>query len=96
MAARMRMQPTEPVEHSRIVTPPLMTQGAGRGSDERGAHMKLEPLAKFTGKGLSTVCDWVEKTENWLVDCNRWYQAGERRQQLVSCREGKDAGGSAC
>ena len=78
MAARMRMQPTEPVEHSRIVTPPLMTQGAGRGSDERGAHMKLEPLAKFTGKGLSTVCDWVEKTEN-----------GEQKQREGSCGDGR-------
>ena len=28
--------------------------------------MKLEPLAKFIGKGLPTVRDWVEKIENWL------------------------------
>ena len=25
--------------------------------------MKLEPLAKFTGKGLPTVWDWVEETD---------------------------------
>ena len=28
--------------------------------------MKLEPPAKFTGKGLPTVRDDVEETENWL------------------------------
>ena len=28
--------------------------------------MKLEPPTKFTGKGLPTMRDWVEETENWL------------------------------
>ena len=28
--------------------------------------MKLEAPAKFIGKGLPTVRDWVEETENWL------------------------------
>ena len=29
-------------------------------------HMKLEPSAKFTGKGFPTVWDWLEETANWL------------------------------
>ena len=28
--------------------------------------MKLEPPAKFTGKGFPTVRDWLEETANWL------------------------------
>ena len=28
--------------------------------------MKLESQAKFTRKGLPTMRDWVEETENWL------------------------------
>ena len=31
-----------------------------------GGHMKLEPPAKFTGKGFPTVRDWLEETANWL------------------------------
>ena len=31
-----------------------------------GGHMKLEPPAKFTGKGFPTVRDWLEDTANWL------------------------------
>ena len=31
-----------------------------------GGHMKLEPPAKFTGKGFPTVWDWLEETANWL------------------------------
>ena len=31
-----------------------------------GGHMKLEPLAKFTGKGFPTVQDSLEHTVNWL------------------------------
>ena len=42
-----------------------MTQGVGRGSEDRTTHMKLEPPAKFIGKGLPTMHDWVKETENW-------------------------------
>ena len=28
--------------------------------------MKLEPPAKFTGKGFPTIRDWLEETANWL------------------------------
>ena len=28
--------------------------------------MKLEPPAKFTGKGFPTVWDWLEETSNWM------------------------------
>ena len=31
-----------------------------------GGHMKLEPPAKFTGKGFPTIRDWLEETANWL------------------------------
>ena len=67
MGAGMRTRPESPVERSIIVTPPFTaTQFAGRGSKERSAHMKLEPPAKFIGKGLPTARDWVEETDNWL------------------------------
>ena len=29
-----------------------------------GGHMKLEPPAKFTGKGFPTIRDWLEETAN--------------------------------
>ena len=29
-----------------------------------GGHMKLEPPAKFTGKGFPTIWDWLEETAN--------------------------------
>ena len=53
--------------------PPPVSPGRG-GSVPRpvptvgnvGGHMKLEPLAKFTGKGFPTVRDWLEETANWL------------------------------
>ena len=48
------------------MTPPLTAHGIGRGSDDQSAHMKLEAPAKFIGKGLPTVRDWVKETENWL------------------------------
>ena len=55
------------MEQSRTITRPFnAAQIAGRGSEERSALMKLEPPAKFMGKGLPTVRDWVEETENWL------------------------------
>ena len=66
MTARMQIEPPEPFEHSRTVTPPLTIHGTEKGSDDRCTHMKLEPPAKFVRKGLPTICDWVEETENWL------------------------------
>ena len=29
-------------------------------------HMKLEPLAKFIGKGFPSIWDWLEEIANWL------------------------------
>ena len=64
MAMKIQTQPSEPLERSRIVTPPLTTHGARRGLDDQSAHMKLEPPAKFIGKELPTINDWVEEIEN--------------------------------
>ena len=54
----------KPLECNRTVTTPLTTQVVGRDSDDRSAHIKLDPPAKFTGKGLPYVRDWVEETNN--------------------------------
>ena len=64
------------------VPPPLSPRRGGEAPRPRpavgvaGGHMKLEPLAKFTGKGFPTVRDWLEETANWLelLPCtpNQW------------------------
>ena len=66
MSAGMRTRPESPVERSRTFPSPFTATQAVGGSADRGGHLKLEPPAKFTGKGLPTVRDWVEETENWL------------------------------
>ena len=62
MVVKMKTQPAEPLERSCTGTAPLTTQGVGTGSEDWTTHMKVEPPTKFTGKGLPTVCDWVEET----------------------------------
>ena len=66
MSAGMRTRPELLVERSRTFPSPFSATQAAGGSADRGGHLKLEPPAKFTGKGLPTVRDWVEETENWL------------------------------
>ena len=66
MSAGMRTRPESLVERSRTFPSPFTTTQAAGGSADRGGHLKLEPPAKFIGKGLPTVHDWVEETENWL------------------------------
>ena len=61
---RMQTMPPETLECSRAMTPPFTIHGAGKGSDDKSSHMKLEPLAELIVKELSTVCDWVEEMEN--------------------------------
>ena len=52
------------------VTPPLSPHVSGTAvglvpaGGVAGGHMKLEPPAKFTGKGFPTVRDWLEETAN--------------------------------
>ena len=64
--AAMRTRPESPVERSGTAPSFFIATQATGGSADRGGHLKLEPPAKFTGKGLPTVRDWVEETENWL------------------------------
>ena len=61
----MRTVPAQPNFGSQTVDSPFtIAQYAGHGLDDKNPHMKLEPPAKFMGKGLPTVRDWVEETEN--------------------------------
>ena len=51
--------------------------------------MELEPLAKFTGKGLLTIKDWSEEIANWLelLPCtlDQWINiAGTRLEKGAS------------
>ena len=39
---------------------PLLAVGGADG------HMKLEPLAKFIGKGFPFIQNWLEEAVNWL------------------------------
>ena len=50
------------------VPPPLSPRvgGATPAVGGVGDHMKLEPPAKFAGKGFPTIWDWLEETANWL------------------------------
>ena len=56
-----------------IWVPPPLSPHMGRAASgplpvvgRAGGHVKLEPLAKFTGKGFPIVQDRLEKTANWL------------------------------
>ena len=66
IAARMRTEPPKILECSWIVTLPIPLFCSRNGLDERIGHVKLEPPAKFIGKALPTVWDWVEETHNSL------------------------------
>ena len=48
------------------VPPPLSPRvgGVAPAVGGIGGHMKLEPPAKFTGKGFPTIRDWLEETVN--------------------------------
>ena len=85
----MQTRPESPVERSRTIPPFFSATQAAGGSADRGSHLKLEPPAKFTGKGLPIVRDWVEETENWLElsPCtpNQWIGiAGTRLEKGAS------------
>ena len=57
--------------HQTATAPPIILVGGVAPAPTpavggMGGHMKLEPPAKFTGKGFPTVRDWLEETANWL------------------------------
>ena len=73
MSPRCMVQPRAASSAGFIRVPPSLSPCVGGAAPGvvlavggASGHMKLEPPAKFTGKGFPTVWDWLEETANWL------------------------------